>query len=291
MKKSLFVILIFSVVFSVQAQDKAMYKIYAKDGKASDYASLIKKAVKADIILFGELHDNPVIHWLELQLLKDMHAAHEDIIIGMEMFEADDQIVLNEYLNGTIEERHLTAEAKMWNNYKTDYKPIIEFAKSNGLPVIATNIPRRYANLVYRKGIASLETIDEQSKNWIAPLPVEIDLDLPGYKSMISSMGGHGTPESAENLARSQAMKDATMAYFTAKHWQKKSKFIHYHGTYHSKDFEGINWYLQREKETRKADVLIIHSVEQKDIHQLDEAHKGSADFILVITADMIKTY
>jgi len=286
--------LIFAIVvlsFSTQAQDKPLYKIYNKEGKASDYAELLKKANKADIILFGELHDNPVIHWLELQLLKDLHAKDNNIIIGMEMFEADNQLLLNEYLNGTIEERHLTAEAKMWNNYKTDYKPIIEFAKSNKLPVIATNIPRRYANLVYRKGMAALESLDEQARAWIAPMPVEIDLELPGYKNMISSMGGHGTPESAENLARSQAMKDATMAYFTAQHWQKKSKFIHYHGTYHSKDFEGINWYLQREKETRKADVLIIHSVEQKDIHQLDEAHKGSADFILVIPSDMIKTY
>jgi uncharacterized iron-regulated protein len=289
MRNVLFLILVFN--FSMQAQDKALYKIYDKDGKASDYAELLKKANKADIILFGELHDNPVIHWLELQLLKDLHTKDNNIIIGMEMFEADNQLLLNEYLNGTIEERHLTAEAKMWNNYKTDYKPIIEFAKTHKLPVIATNIPRRYANLVYRKGMAALESIDAQASAWMAPMPVEIDLELPGYKNMISSMGGHGTPESAENLARSQAMKDATMAYFTAKHWEKKSKFIHYHGTYHSKDFEGINWYLQREKQTRKAEVLIIHSVEQKDIHLLEDSNKGTADFILVIPSDMIKTY
>lgn len=266
-----------------------MYKFYDKNGKESNYQDLIKNAAKADIILFGELHDNPVIHWLELQLLKDLHAKDANIVIGMEMFETDDQVVLNEYLHGTIEERHLTSEAKVWNNYKTDYKPIIEFAKANKLPVVASNIPRRYANLVYRKGIESLDALDAEAKKWIAPLPVEIDLSLPGYQSMISSMGGHGTPASAENLARSQAMKDATMAYFTHQHMQKNSRFIHYHGTYHSKNFEGIAWYLK--KLNPKADVLIIHSVEQKDISKLEDEHKGSADFILVVPSDMIKTY
>ncbi len=286
----MFFLLVFSLLLNVgSAQDKALYKIFDKGAKPTDYNDLLKKADKSDIILFGELHDNPVIHWLELQLLKDLYQNEKNIVIGMEMFEADDQIVLNEFLNGSIEERHLTSEAKIWNNYKTDYKPIVEFAKLNQLAVIATNIPRRYANMVYRKGLESLNTLDEQAQSWITPLPVEIDLELPGYKNMISSMGGHGTPESAENLARSQAMKDATMAHFITENFQKKSKFIHYHGTYHSKDFEGINWYLN--KLLPKVNVLIIHSVEQKDINQLEDVHKGSADFILVIPTDMIKTY
>ncbi len=71
--------------------------------------------------------------------------------MGMEMFEADDQIVLQEYGQGIIEEKHLLKEAKVWDNYKTDYRPLIEFAREKKLPVTATNIPRRYASLVYKR--------------------------------------------------------------------------------------------------------------------------------------------
>jgi len=151
-------ILILLLVISVtaKAQDKPAYQIFNKDGKQVSYDKMMKEAGKSSVVLFGELHDNSIDHWLELQVTKDLYTQQPDLALGFEMFEADDQIVLNEYLDGTIEERHLLNEAKVWDNYKNDYKPLIEFAKEKKLPAIATNIPRRYANLVYRKGIESL---------------------------------------------------------------------------------------------------------------------------------------
>lgn len=269
------------------AQDKLAYTLFSGEGKSVDYDKMIKALNKADIILVGELHDNSIDHWLELQILKDVYAKHSDVTIGMEMFEADDQIVLDEYLNGTIEEKHLLSEAKVWDNYKNDYKPLIEFAKANKLKVIATNVPRRYANLVYRKGIDALNTLPDEAKKYIAPLPFVIDLELPGYKSMISSMGGHSTNGSAENMARSQAVKDATMAHFILQN--KKSNFIHYHGSYHSQNFEGIYLYLK--KANPKLDIVTIHSVEQAAIDKLEDGNKKTADFIICIPSDMTKTY
>jgi hypothetical protein len=103
------------------------------------------------------------------------------------MFEADDQIVLDEYLSGIIEERYLLSEAKVWDNYKNDYKPLVEFAKEKKLRAITINVPRRYANLVYRKGIESLNVLPEHARQFIAPLPIEIDLELPYYKNMIQT--------------------------------------------------------------------------------------------------------
>ncbi len=271
-----------------EAQDKPAYTLFSKDGEEISYGKMIKQLAKSDIILFGELHDNSIGHWLELQVAKDMHADQSDLTLGFEMFEADDQLVLNEYLTGVIEERHLLAEAKVWDNYKNDYKPLIEFAKKSSLKAIATNVPRRYANLVYRKGIQALESLPEEARQYIAPLPIIIDLELPGYKSMISSMGGHGAPGSAENLARSQAVKDATMAYFILKN-KTSGMFIHYHGAYHSQNFEGIMWYLQKARPDLK--IMTIHSVEQATIDKLNEENKNTADFIICIPADMTKTY
>ncbi len=269
------------------AQDKPAYTLFSGEGKSVDYDKMIKALDKADIILVGELHDNSIDHWLELQILKDVYAKHNDLTIGMEMFEADDQLVLDEYLNGTVEEKHLLSEAKVWDNYKNDYKPLIEFVKVNKLKAVATNVPRRYANLVFRKGIDALNTLPDEAKKYIAPLPITIDLELPGYKSMIASMGGHGPAGSAENMARSQAVKDATMAHFILQN--KKSTFIHYHGSYHSQNYEGIYLYLK--KANPNLNIVTIHSVEQTAIDKLEDANKKTADFIICIPSDMTKTY
>jgi uncharacterized iron-regulated protein len=269
------------------AQNKPAYLIYTSDGKASDYTSLINEAAKNEIIFFGELHDNSIAHWLELQVTKDLFTKDNTLSIGMEMFESDNQLILDEYLNGLIDEKLLLNEAKVWDNYKNDYKPIIDFAKENKLKVIATNVPRRYANIVYKKGIESLETLQPEAKKFIAPLPITIDLTLPGYKNMISQMGGHGPATAGENIAKSQAVKDATMAYFILKN--KKGKHLHFNGSYHSQNKEGIVWYLLQAN--NKLKIFTIQVVEQKDISKLEDVNKNVADFIICVPNDMTKTY
>jgi uncharacterized iron-regulated protein len=279
--------LLFSILFQVStAQDKPAYRIFTKEGKPVEYNKMMKELGKAEVVLFGELHDNAIDHWLELQVTKDLYNTHNNLGMGFEMFEADDQLVLNEYLNGIIEERHLLKEAKVWDNYKNDYKPLIEFAKEKNLQAIATNVPRRYANLVFRKGMEAIETLPDEAKKWIAPLPVEIDLTLSGYKNMMS-MPTHGAPTNNENMAKSQAIKDATMAYFILKN--RNGIFLHFHGAYHSQNFEGIFWYLR--KAEPKLRIATIHSVEQGSIESLEAGNIGTADFIICIPKDMTKTY
>jgi uncharacterized iron-regulated protein len=285
--KQFLILLLFISCFSVTfAQDKPAYKIFDAEGKEVKYEKMISAAEKADVIFFGEQHNDPISHWLELQVFKSIFEKDKTVALALEMFEADDQVVLNEYINGVIEEKHLLSEAKIWPNYKTDYKPLVEFAKANKLKVIASNIPRRYANLVYRKGINALDSLPE-SRQWIAPLPITIDLELPGYKSMMSSMGSHGTPGSAENMARSQAVKDATMAFFILKN--RKGKVYHVNGAYHSQNGEGIIWYLKKSEPGIKT--ATIHVIDQEQLASLNAENKKLADFIIVVPSDMTKTY
>jgi uncharacterized iron-regulated protein len=285
--KHFFLFILFICCFGIIfAQDKPAYKIFDSEGKEVKYEKMITAVEKADVVFFGEQHNDPISHWLELQVLKSLFEKDKSIALAMEMFEADDQIVLNEYIKGVIEEKHLLSEAKMWPNYKTDYKPLVDFAKTNKLNVIASNIPRRYANLVYRKGIHALDSLPD-SKQWIAPLPITVDLELPGYKSMISSVGAHGTSGSAENMANSQAVKDATMAYFILKN--RKGKVYHVNGSYHSQNGEGIIGYLKKAEPGLKT--ATIHVTEQEQLTSLNSENKKLADFIIVVPADMTKTY
>lgn len=280
--------LCFLLIFlNIYSQDGKSYSIFDSDGKEVTFLGFIKGMKKADVVLFGELHNNSIGHWLQLQTVKSLLNEGE-VTLGAEMFESDDQIVIDEYLNGLIKMEHLEKEAKIWDNFKTDYKPLLLFAEENNIPFVATNIPRRYANLVYREGVESIEQLSEESKKFIAPLPVNIDFELPGYKNMMEMMSSHGNGNSGKNLAASQAFKDATMAHFILKNLSK-GIFVHFNGTYHSKNFEGIYHYIKEERKRTK--IITIHMVEQEDVSQLQEIHLSSADFIIVSPEDMTRTY
>jgi uncharacterized iron-regulated protein len=234
--------------------------------------------------MFGEYHNNAIAHWLELEVMKDLKQSR-DIIAGAEMFEADNQEPLNNYLAGTLSAKGLDSNARLWKNYPTDYAPLVNFAKENKFPFIATNVPRKYASLVAKGGFEKLDSLPAKEKSWIAPLPIAYDAELPGYKKMLEMMGGHG----GANLPKAQAIKDATMAHFILQHYKTGSLFLHYNGAYHSDNFEGIGWYLKKQQPALLYGT--ISTVSQKDIHSLLEENKGKADFIICVDEDMTNTY
>ena len=279
-------ILYLAIVLSLSsvAQDKKAYQIFDKKGKKASYEKLLKAGEKSEVVLFGEYHDNSVVHWLQLEFTKDL-AQKKDLVLGAEMLEADNQTQVNQYLNGEINQKQLDSSARLWKNYKTDYKPLVDFAKEKKFSFIATNVPRRYASLVFKKDLVALDSLSAQEKSWIAPLPIAFDINLPGYKSMMGMQGGHA----GDKMPKAQAIKDATMAYFINKNRKENSVFIHYNGTYHSDNYEGINWYLRKLDAGIK--IVTIATVEQKDISKLEAEHYNKADFILVIDEDVTKTY
>ena len=283
MKKLTFSIFLFATIISV-AQDKKAYQIFDKKGKKSSYEKVLKASEKTDVVLFGEIHDNSVVHWLQLEFTKDL-AQRKPLVLGAEMLEADNQKQLDQYLKGEINQKQLDSSARLWKNYKTDYKPLVDFAKDKKINFIATNVPRRYASLVFKKDLVALDSLSALEKSWIAPLPIEFDINLPGYKGMMSMQGGHA----GEKMPKAQAIKDATMAYFINKNRKENSIFVHYNGTYHSDNYEGINWYLR--KLDADIQIVTIAMVEQKDITKLEAEHYNKADFILVIDEDVTKTH
>ncbi|MBL4668568.1 MAG: ChaN family lipoprotein [Flavobacteriales bacterium] len=284
-KKTFVIITIALISLSFKGGKKA-YVVFDDLGGKSNYEKILKKAEKADIILFGELHNNPISHWLELELTKDIfEQINPNIVLGAEMFEADDQLIINEYLGGHYSYNTFKKEAKLWPNNSTDYQPLLDFALGNQLTFIATNVPRRYANMVYKGGFKAFNHINDEAKKYIAPLPIKYDKNLPGYKKIVKMAGGHG----GDNLPKAQAVKDATMAHFILKNYREGSTFIHYNGSYHSNNFEGIMWYLKQANPDLK--ILTINCVEQKELVKLEEDNKSTAHFIIAIPETMTKTY
>ncbi|SQA77783.1 Uncharacterized iron-regulated protein [Capnocytophaga ochracea] len=283
MRKATFIIVLFFTI-SLCAQHKKAYQLFDKNGKKVSFEKVVKKAKESDVVLFGEFHDNPIAHWLQLALVKELQ-PQVNLILGAEMLERNDQEVVNQYLKGSATEKALDTLARLWTNYKTDYKPLVDFAKEHQLPFIATNVPRKYARLVNKKGLKALDTLPEAEKRWIAPLPIVFDENLSQYKKMTESLPNH---KGKENIIKAQAVKDATMADAIAKNRKPNSVFVHFNGTYHSDFYEGIYWFLKREEPKLK--VITIATTEQVDLSKLAKEAYGQADFILVVDEDMTKT-
>lgn len=283
--KSTFLIFFFILSYSFSfSQKKQAYIIYNAKGKKTSYEKMIKKVSDKEVVFIGELHSDPISHWMEYEITHDL-GNKKLLVLGAEMFETDNQIPLSQYIAGEINAKQFDSTARLWKNYFTDYAPLVDLAKYNKWPFIATNIPRRYASQVARRGLESLDSLNDYEKAWIAPLPIEYDGDLPGYKNMLTMMAGHGGP----NLPKAQAIKDATMAHFIHTNLKAGTQFIHYNGSYHSENHEGIIWYLKRKKsDLTYATITTLH---QKDIRSLAKENINKAHFIICIDDDMTQTY
>lgn len=283
MKNKLLLLAFTLCLLTVSAQ-KESYVIYNAKGKKVSYKKMLKTLEKKGMVLFGELHNNPIAHWLQYELTADLHSKRQ-LILGAEMIESDNQDELNDYLSGKIDYKVLDSTARLWNNHKTDYAPLVDFAKDSSLVFVASNVPRRYASMVYKGGFKALDSLPAQEKEWIAPLPIAYDPELPGYQNILKMMGDHGSP----TLVMAQAIKDATMAHFILQNYKEGSLFLHYNGAYHSNNYEGILWYLQLERPDLEYGT--ISTVTQENVQQLEEENQNLADFIICVDHNMTTTY
>lgn len=285
---SLFItFLLLCFVNSTNAQKMEAYQLFSAKGKKITFKKGMKKITSNEIILFGEFHNNPISHWLQLEVVKAIFDKEIPLVIGAEMFERDNEIQLQKYLNNELSNKEFSEQVRLWSNYATDYEPLLEFAKEQRIAYVATNIPRRFANKVYKEGgFGALESLNNEEKSWMPPLPIPFDLNLKTYQEMLQMMGGeHANPD----IVKAQAIKDASMAYFILENLPEDGIFLHLNGSYHSNFYEGIVWYLNAYNNKRS--VLTIATVEQDDINKLDENYKNIADIIICVPSTMTKTY
>jgi uncharacterized iron-regulated protein len=166
-----------SSALNVVAQESVVitegdYRIFTSEGQPATLDDIREAMGAADVVFVGELHNDPVSHYIEQVVLKDWYSTHGSAAaLSLEMFSRDVQYIVDEYLNDLISESHFQLSSSPWSNYETDYKPLVEFAKANGFPVIAANAPRRYSNMVTRMGRGALNGLSDQALSYVAPQP------------------------------------------------------------------------------------------------------------------------
>ncbi|MCS3868980.1 putative iron-regulated protein [Chryseobacterium ginsenosidimutans] len=289
--KNIFIALLLISFGAINAQDFKAYQFYDKKGKEIKTEKLVKELADYDVVFFGENHNSSINHWLQLKITEALfEKKNGQLILGAEMFERDNQSQLNQYVSGKFDAKTLKDSARLWNNYATDYKPLVDFAKDKKLNFIATNIPRKYASQTAKEGLESLNNLSEKEKAYIAQLPIKVTLDTPGYPEMKAMMGEHAEGTKVMNFISAQATKDATMAESILKNMQAGKTFIHYNGNYHSKEFGGIYWYIKQKNPNLKMAVISVFESENPEL-KVPEKDYIPTDFNLIIPADMTKTY
>lgn len=282
--------LIFTVFFLsnfvVFSQNDGAFVIYTSNGKKVSLEKMLHEISQKEAVFFGEQHDNPIAHWIELQVLKRMEATyHTDLVVGFEMYEHDQQELLQRFLAKQLSEKQFKDTVRQWNNYATDYKPLLLFMQEKQLKGIATNVPRKFANLLFKKGEKALDTLSFLDKSNMVPLPFKIDSTLSQYaalKEMEEHMGG-------KHMLGAQALKDATMAYFLLDSSNIGKKILHFNGAYHTDFYQGILWYVQQVRPLIKA--ATISTVTQQSTKKLEKEHRNKATFIICVAEDMTRTY
>lgn len=281
-------ILVHQSTFAQQHVVDEVYALYSKEGERLSFAEAMADLSNSDVVLFGELHNDALIHWLQLRTVKALAPQH-NLILGGEMFESDGQVILDEYLSGMMSDKVFEDQIRLWSNYKTDYKPLVEYAKREGIPFIATNVPRRYASLVSRHGLDTLGQLPHASQVFLPKLPIPFSFETPGYEDMRDMMaGGHGMPFEPDNFVKAQAIKDAAMAENILRYVEDGRLFIHFNGDFHSANYGGVYWYLRTYQPSVRVKTLKVFSEEDLGFQ---EDWKGTGDVILVVPQDFTKTH
>ncbi len=281
---SLMIALFCSILNPSLLSGKETYRIFTSEGSPVTFSDMIKSLTKADVIFFGELHGNSLIHWLQRETLISLHEAKGGrLVLGAEMLESDQQLIIDEFLGKKISRHSFLRDARLWPSHPRDYQGLLNFAREKGLPVIATSPPRRYSALVFTGGPEALKNLGDAAKIFIAPLPIV----LPPETGT-----GNGDGEFSRewrdihmkgNWFQAQALKDATMAHFIEKNLIPGRIFLHINGRFHSDFSRGIPWYLSRTGKT--VAVAVVSSVVQNNIGTLADEHKGRGNFIICVPA------
>lgn len=290
-KLQLTILAIMSLVLFSNAQNKPAYQLYNQKGKIVKYEKMIKDLAESDMVFFGEYHQNPISHWLQLEMsISFFEIKGDKLFFGAEMFENGNQLVLNEYLADFYPEKKMLPEiTQMWKNYKTDYKPLVEFAKENKLRFIATNIPRRYAAMINKKGIEALKELSPEALAMIGPdLEKYFDPTVKAYAEMADAMGEH-VPPNMLNIQTAQAAKDATMAHFSLKNFNKGDFLFHFEGSYHSNYNQGIIWWIN--KVQPGLTIKSVATVMQEEWDEMTDEEKATiANYTIVVADNMTET-
>jgi len=252
--------------------------------------------LNSDVLLVGEIHDDPVAHVAELKLLKELLLqSNRKWCLSLEFLESDTQLVTDEYLRNLVSEEMFKTCVRAPSNYDSDYRALIELCKEHGIPVIASNAPRRYVSLVRRCGREQLHTLlCDEAKRWLPPLPFQAASATyhERFRQTMSQMRSDG--QVPAGMLDAQTLWDATMAHFITiaakrtnpEQTDQRMLVVHIGGSFHIEGGLGLAEHLN--PELRRIS-LIFHPGDLQ--HGFPQHYLGQADFIAITDHNLPRSY
>ena len=185
------------------------YNLQSPAGQNINLQRFVADIQRADVVLVGEWHTHTGIHRFQTELLQAMIAENENVALSMEQFTREKQSVVSAYLAGEIGEETLIKQGKAWPNYTSDYRPLVELAKTNKIDIIAANAPKNIIRCIGKEGISYLDKLPSNERVWLA---ADINTQDSAYKSHFMASMHHGDESQNENKFASQVAWDETMA-------------------------------------------------------------------------------
>ena len=205
-----------------------------KAGKAVSFGRFIERIASKDLIFFGEVHDNPEHHLMQIQTLQALADCCSPLTIAMEFFERPKQDILDRYIRGELEEAAFLKAVDWKGGWGFDYhlyRPLLLFARQNRIRVLALNAPSDIVKKVARKGLKGLDTAQRDQ------LAREIDLGNKAHRAYLREIyggPGHGGLKTFEYFYEAQCVWEETMAQQIAENLgEKGNKMIVFSGNGH----------------------------------------------------------
>lgn len=196
--------------------------VHLPTGAIVSAAQMFALAGDARIVYFGETHDNPASHRLELQLLRALAGLHPGRqALGMEMFSRAQQPALDRWVAGELSEKAFLRESRWFENWTMDfayYRDLLNFARQRRISVIALNADKSLVGAVRGK------TSDQLSAEERALLP-KLDLDDPYQRALVAAIFSDHSHKGMhlDGFVRVQTLWDETMAESAVRYLESPS--------------------------------------------------------------------
>jgi uncharacterized iron-regulated protein len=256
-----FIAVIFQFYFCI-AQAQAVDNITPRNAldlrNGMELEAVVSDISTARVVYVGETHDSYGDHLTQLEIIRRLHRNNPDVAIGMEQFQQPFQDALDGYISGKLNEKELIRQSEWMERWKFDYRlyrPILSYARKNGIPVIALNIAKEIISKVSKDGIEGLSDKDKES------IPSDIDYSDKNYSDRLMQIfenHPHKNEKGFERFQQVQLLWDEGMAQKAAEYLKAntKSQLVILAGIGHLMHGSGIPQRVSRRVQGESAIIL-----------------------------------
>jgi uncharacterized iron-regulated protein len=149
------------------------------DGEALSPDELFGELARANVLCIGDDPTEPHHHWMELTVARELNqrapARGIELGLGLTVFSARDQRWLDQYAANELGERGLLNMTHFDDNSGLDfalYRPLVEYAMSQGVALVGLNAP---SELLKRVASDGLETLSQEEVESLAELDIDTE--------------------------------------------------------------------------------------------------------------------